>query len=344
MDIAKYSNFLLSHIPKSKLVSGKTEINCRCMYCADSKNMNKGHFYISIPKSENEPSMFHCKKCSAHGMVTNSKLIEWGLYDPEIGMELNNHNKQVFGKSTNTLYRNSEIYNVRYTKISDDKLTQYKLKYINDRLGINLSYADCIREKIILNISDIISENHLGVTRHESIMQCLDTSFIGFLSYDNAYMNMRNLEINELPNSINKRYINYTLFNNIDNTRNFYVIPNKIDITNPNPIELHVAEGPFDILSIYHNVRKSLEQCIYVAAGGSGYKGVIRYIISNLKLPNMIIHIYPDKDIEQYKMEDIASLLYPFGYPLYIHRNIMDGEKDFGVPSNRIKDSISRIL
>ena len=343
MDPIEYRNFLLSKIPKSKSVSGGREVNCRCMYCSDSNNSNKGHFYISIPRDESEPSMFDCKKCPAHGMVTNSKLIEWGIYDAEMGIKLNLHNKKL-GKSSNKLYTNNEIYNIRYSNITDDKLTKYKLSYINNRLGINLSYDDCIKEKIILNMLDLIKQNNLTPTRHKYIMECLDTSFIGFLSYDNSYINMRNLQINEVPSSIDKRYINYNIFNNIDNTRNFYVIPNKINLFNTNPIELHVAEGPFDILSIYHNVRKTMDNCIYAAAIGSGYKGLIRYFINNLRLINIIIHIYPDADIQQYKMEDIADLLYPFKIPIYIHRNTMKGEKDFGVPISKIKESVERIL
>ena len=65
MDIERFTNFLLSKLPKAKQVSGGKEINCRCPYCPDSKNPNKGHFYISVPQSKNELSFFHCKKCQA---------------------------------------------------------------------------------------------------------------------------------------------------------------------------------------------------------------------------------------------------------------------------------------
>lgn len=345
MNGIEYGEYLRTHIPNAKYASGKSEINCRCMYCSDSKNMNKGHFYISIPKADNELSFFTCKKCQASGLVTNTKLIEWGLFDAQVGMDLNKHNQKIFKLPSNKKLKSEFVHNVRYNNIHDDKLTRFKLKYINERLGLNLNYHDCMREKIILNINDIFTQNKITqYTRHESIINCLDTSFVGFLSYDNSFINMRNLEINQLPSSIDKRYINYNLFNKMDNTQRFYIIPTDIRLLDPTPIQIHIAEGPFDILSIYHNMNKTLNQTIYSGVGGSGYKGLIRFLINNLKIINPIIHIYPDKDIKQYKMDDIANLLYPFKTPLYIHRNIYPGEKDFGVPINRIQDSIARIL
>ena len=42
-------------------------------------------------------------------------------------------------------------------------------------------------------------------------------------------------------------------------------------------------------------------------------------------------------------MLDIANYIKPFGYQLYIHRNNYEGEKDFGVPLNRINEIIERI-
>lgn len=341
-----YGEYLKSHIPNAKYASGKREINCRCMYCSDSKNQNKGHFYISIPQSDQELSYFDCKKCHASGLVTHTKLIEWGLYDSNIGMSLNKYNSKVLSLPNNKTIKNEYVYNVKYTHITDDKLTRFKLNYINERLGTQLTYDDCIREKIVLNIKDLLSQNNITeYTRHNSIMECLDTSFIGFLSYDNSFLNMRNLEINELPSSLNKRYINYNVFNKMDNTYRFYIIPNNIHLLDPTPIEVHIAEGPFDILSIYHNMyNANNNQKIYAAVGGSGYKGLIRFIINTLKIVNPIIHIYPDKDIDHYKMEDIARLLYPFHLELYIHRNLCINEKDFGVPLNRIRDSVSRLI
>lgn len=341
--ITEYKNFLLSKIPTAKPVSGGKEINCRCMYCADSKNIHKGHFYISIPK-DGDFSKFNCFKCSAQGYVTPQRLLEWGLYDTDISIKLGNYNKSIM---KNPYSRRNNIgygsFNIRYDMITDDDLTRYKLDYINKRLGTDLSYDDCIREKIVLNIKDIFKRNPIKLTRTEYIIDFLDSSFIGFLSYDNAKMNMRNLEISQLPNSINRRYINYNVIEKEDSTQSFYCIPNSINTIDPIPIKVHIAEGPFDVLSIYHNLRKTDYQSLYISVTGKGYKGIIRFCLVTLGLINVEFHIYPDMDIKQYVMDDIADLIYPYQVPLYIHRNVFPNEKDFGVPIDRIRESIYRM-
>lgn len=341
MNRDQYRSFLISKLPIAKSASGGREIVTRCQYCPDSKNPSKGHFYISIPMKDDEPSYFYCQKCGSFGAVTPKKLIEWGIYDPEIGIDLDQHNRAIFKNNPMMKSKNSEVYNILYDRISEDKLTEYKLKYVMNRLGIQLSYQDCIREKIVLNLHDVIDRNHLKPTRYPNVMDSLDTGFVGFLSYDNAFVNMRNLGIlKDIPSNVDKRYINYNLFDKIDNTKRFYTIPNTIDIMNSKPIQIHVAEGPFDILSVYHNLRQDLYQHIYVAMGGKRYLGILKFFINIMKLINIEVHLYLDGDIEHWVVDRVKEVLYPFYIPIYVHRNIYPGEKDFGVPLNKIKESV----
>jgi hypothetical protein len=198
--------------------------------------------------------------------------------------------------------------------------------------------------KIVLNIGDILSRNHLKLTRDKRIIEALDSGFLGFLSHDNAFLNMRNLDlVKDLHASINKRYINYNLVGKYDNTCRFYNVPTTVDFRDPRPIKLHIAEGSFDILSIYLNLRKDPYMNIYTAIGGSGYKGLAKYFISKLKCPNLEIHIYPDNDVSRHTILDLAHYLEPFRYSFYIHRNICPGEKDFGVNISKIQESIERV-
>lgn len=344
--LTNYKEFLLSNIPSAKSVSGGREINCRCFYCGDSTNKNKGHFYISIPKSDNELSFFNCFKCPAQGIVTNQTLIEWGIGEPSMMMWLISHNKKALNNPSNGKYINKAYkYNIKNTFISNDKLSEYKLSYINNRLGTCLSFEDCLDEKIVLNLNDLLKSNHINeLSRHPNIVECLDAGFIGFLSIDNSFVNMRNLEISKLPETIDKRYVNYNILGQYDNTHRFYTAPVQIDMGNPNPIKIHLAEGPFDILSIKHNLRKVTDNSIYSAIGGNGYLGIIRYFITQMALPNLEVHYYPDSDVLQYKLLNIAELLQPFGYGFYIHRNTYPGQKDFGVSSQLIHESITKVL
>lgn len=340
-----YMEFLLRSIrPWAKLASGGRVVNCRCFYCSDSKNQNHGHFYISIPQSKDEPSLYYCQKCKAQGLVTNQKLMDWGIYESDIAVELTKYNAAVLSVPKNRKYSGITVYQVNNDYISDDKLTRYKLDYINKRLGSSLTYRDCRRLKILLNLKDLFSQNNIQPTRDPRIIEAIDSNFVGFISHDNAFVNFRNLDISKnLYSTLNKRYINYNIFGKYDNTCRFYSIPAQIDIADPRPIRLHVAEGSFDILSIYLNLRKSNDRDVYSAVGGSGYKGLIKYFISRLLIPNLEIHLYPDNDVDRYKILDTCEYFKVFNYPCYIHRNIYPGEKDFGVPISRIKEVVERV-
>ena len=343
MKTEDYVSFLISNIkPFAKLVAGRKEINCRCFYCADSSNRNKGHFYISVPPSD-EPSFFYCQKCHTQGIVTNERLMEWGIYNSQFGIELTRFNTKVLSMAKNKKFADNYIYNIRNTFITEDKLSLYKLKYINDRLGLNLTLKDCIENKIVLNINDLIKTNRLELTRNPNIIDQLDANFLGFLSYDNAFINMRNLELKEVYHTIDKRYINYNIFNKYDNTMKFYVLPTNIDLLNPEPVRLHMAEGPFDILSIKYNVAERTDRDIFVSVTGSSYKGCLRHFLTKMGIYNMEVHMYMDNDQSMYQANDTANLLRYFNTPLYIHNNAFEGEKDYGVPKDRIIDNVMRI-
>ena len=338
-----YIEFLTSHIkPFAHPVAGRREVNCRCFYCADSSNMRKGHFYISVPK-EDEPSYFYCQKCHAQGIVTNDKLLEWGVFDSQMGIELTKYNAKVLSLAKNKKFLDNIIYNIRNTFVTDDKLSLYKLRYINNRLGTNLSLKDCLSNKIVLNIRDLIRENKLELTRNPNIVDQLDSNFLGFLSFDNAFINLRKVVDKEVYQGIDRRYINYNVFDKYDNTLKFYVIPSNIDLRIPIPIRLHIAEGPFDILSIKYNIVENTGRDVFISATGSSYKGCIRHFLTKMGIYNMEIHIYMDNDQNRNQIYDIANLLQYFNTPLYLHNNAYPNEKDYGVPKERIIDSIIRI-
>lgn len=338
-----YSLYLQTHIrPWCKEASGGRVVNCRCFYCSDSRNINHGHFYISIPQTDDDLSLFYCQKCKVGGIVTPDKLIEWNIFDSDISSELSIRNRKAILNPKNAKYRDFDKYNIRYDFISNDDLSKIKLDYINHRLGTNLNYIDCINLKIVLNLGDLFKCNMLQYTRDARIIEQLDSGFVGFLSYDNAFLNMRKISDKlEFHKSIDKRYVNYNIMGKYDNTCRFYSIPTSINLMNP--VHLHVAEGPFDILSVYLNVAKDHSNQVFASVGGSGYKGLIRFFVRILKTPNLIIHVYPDNDQSRETIIDISDYLYPFGYQFYIHRNIFPEEKDFGVPKDRIQEVIERI-
>ena len=344
MDMNQYRNFLCHSIPKCKPASGGRVVNCRCFYCPDSRNPNSKHFYISIPQKPGDFSLYYCHKCHAAGVVTYRNLIEWNIYNEKIAIDLINYNKLCSRKSGNFRYLSKEHYVVNNLTTSNTEISNIKLKYINDRIGSHFTFDDLRELKIVLNLNDVLKDNYIQeLTRDSNIVNQLDINFLGFLSIDNAFLNMRRVcDEGLVYKSIDKRYINYKLYDKFDTSERFYTIPTQIDVCRPERTKIHVAEGPFDILSVCENVRKR-EPGIYTSIGGSNYKGIAMYFLETYKLPYTEFHYYPDNDKygSTENMHRIAEYLRPLNIPMYLHRNTMPGQKDFGVRPENIQESIA---
>lgn len=334
-------NCLLNNIPRSKVVSGGKEILCRCPFCLDSEDPRSAHFYIRIYSENNEPPVYFCQKCQETGLFDSRILRIFNIYDSTINGDLNLFIKKTTAGNNNRLYKSNGIHVLRNDYILNHEKSYNKLKYINDRLGLSLSFKDLSDNKIVINLYDLLSNNNIqNITRKQFVTNLLDEYFIGFISYDNGYINMRNtLNKGILDKSVDKRYINYNIFNNIDNSKRYYIIPNKINILDTNPIEVHIAEGPFDILGIFYNIFNGDKyQKIYGAIGGRSYINLIRFIIESLGLINIDLHIYVDGDVKEYDINKIRFYVEFLNINTWIHRNIYPGEKDYGVPREKIKD------
>lgn len=335
-----FVNFMKSSIPEIKEVSGGTELVCYCKYCPDSKS--HGHMYIKIPQSQDDPILFHCFKCQTSGILDSRKLIEWGIYDPIIGLELDKINSKI--NRSNKLYSSIKERLPILNHVYDFNLANMKLKYLNDRLGTNLSINECLSQKIVFNLKDVLDYNNIeSYTRHPSIINQLNWNFIGFLSLDNNFVNLRRLcDEGIVYKSIDSRYINYNICGKHDNTEKMYVLPTTIDLSSSQKINIHIAEGPFDILSIRYNLRKESANNIFAAITGSGYHGLINHLINTFQIFYFDLHIYPDND--NFGTRELVDSIYqnikPYGAALYEHRNISPGEKDFGVNSGRIVEKI----
>lgn len=346
MDKDKYLNYLLSRIPTAKVGSGGRVVNCRCFYCKDGKSFDSRHFGISIPQQDGEPSLYNCFLCHSSGLVTYKKLIEWDIYDDSIAMDLITHNEKISKVKINK-YSTDTHYIINSYNTTINEVSEFKLNYFNSRIGTNYSYDDLRKLKIILNLEDLLKDNRITkLTRSENVVNQLNINFLGFLSIDNAFLNMRRLcDKGFVDKSIDKRYINYKLVDTYDTSKRFYTVPTMIDLLSTDRIQIHIAEGPFDIISVYENMRHR-EPGIYTSIAGSNYKGIIMYFLEKYKLPYTSFHIYPDNDEfgSNENMQKIANFIKPFNSELFIHRNVYPGEKDFGVSPNRIKENIVQLL
>lgn len=341
--INEYKDFLLANIPSARQVAGGKEVLCRCFYCSDSADPSHAHMYISLPKSD-KPSMFHCVKCHSSGIVNANTLMAWGIYDSYIATQLGTIAKNSKNKGYSEYKR---VIPFMRLQTYDANLAINKLNYINNRLGLHFSLQDLEQEKIVLNLGDFIQANHISsLTRHPNIINQLNQYFCGFLSFDNNFINCRRIcDDGIVYKGIDKRYINYNIFNKEDNTEKFYLMPATIDLNYPAPINIHIAEGPFDIVSIKYNVSDHNSRNIYVGITGSTYKGTLRHLITTLGLFYINVHVYPDNDDsgDSYIMRDLIEYLSPYNMHIYIHRNSYPYEKDYGVPKDRIIDSIEKV-
>lgn len=325
------------------IVSGGREILKRCHFCGDSRDSTKAHMYIGV---RNDGKIcYNCFKCNAGGFVDGKFLRSLGCYDTSIISLCQEHNK-INDNSSSSINNNKllGVKNVRHLIIpnSSNEFAMKKLQYIQKRTGYVFSPADASRFKIVLNIKDFLDVNGITkYTRNPNMVDLIDKFFIGFLSMDNSYVIMRRLVPDgKLPEYIDYRYLNYDIFGGGYGTK-FYTIPSAVNTTEK--IDVHVAEGAFDILSIYLNLAPMGSNNIYGAICGKSYSSLIRHYILNYGLSGFDLHIYADADVGDSKFTYINNEIKTFGGTLFIHRNRFDGEKDYGVPLTNISDSMYKL-
>ncbi len=159
---------------------------------------------------------------------------------------------------------------------------------------------------------------------------------------DNRYVILRRLvPEGKVSKYIDFRFVNYGIFTTKDNSMKYYMIPS---IINPSyPVDIHIAEGAFDILSIYLHVAPIGGNAVYAAICGNSYASLVKFLVSNYGFMAFNLHLYPDKDIGNKEMEVIASLIEPYNAHVFVHRNSVEGEKDFGVSMDKIQDSCKQL-
>lgn len=343
----EFVNTMRKLIPYIKEVSGGSELVCRCRYCDDSSDMSKAHMYIKVPQEDDDVPLYHCFKCNSSGVLDSKTMMSWGIYDPMVASELDAMGNRAYhnGKTVTK----GEIIRYQLYNVCDDLQLGYKkVDFVNNRLGTNLTMDQCLYSKICLSLRDCIDFNRLQYTRNINILKQLNEHFVGFISHDNNFVNLRRMiPEGQLHQSIDLRYVNYNLHNNNGNCEKFYMLPfTGYDVNSSRRINVHIAEGPFDILSIKYNLNPDSEQDIFIAITGSSYLAMIKHILYEFKLFQFNLHLYPDNDNigTDAAMMNIVEYLRPIlGIEVYIHRNSYPGEKDFGVRKEKIIDNCSKI-
>lgn len=328
---------------RARLNGDNTWVMLRCPFCGDSKtDMSKTRFYVKVALDNGEIPICYCHNCGVSTIIDKALPL---LFPDDYELETNTqlYYKQV---KLNPKHQKINLTKKKNLILKAPMATQYnldKIQYINNRLGIKIGLSDLRKYKIVIDLPQVLFENGVkNLTRDKRIVDVFRTDYMGFLTVNNEYVNMRNIKDSHKINKLIKRYENYNVFNVIDNSRRFYAICNNINRLND--IEIHIAEGPFDILGVYnHIMNKDDDNKIYVAVCGSGYKTVINNVLSDYGILFADVHIYsdnePDKDVRFYK-----NLKRELGYKINsmtVYYNQL--EKDFGVRPERIK-MVSRVI
>ena len=327
----------------AKPASGGKEVVKRCHFCGDSRDPTSRHLYIGL--TAEGIIKFNCFKCNSGGTVDGKFLRDMGCYDTNLILLCNELNQKSSNSNTSRSgrFRREVMQNTPHFFARDDEFTERKLSYISKRMGIEFTVQMCAQFKIILNLKDFLMANNITqYTRSPNLIDELDKFFIGFLSMDNCYITMRRLvPEGKVSKYIDTRYLNYNIYGMTDNSMRYYTIPTLVNPTMP--LDIHIAEGGFDILSIYTNLPHVSENGIYASIGGKSYAALVRFFIINYGFTGFNLHLYPDADIGLNKMQAIRDEVRPFNVTVYIHSNTSPGEKDYGVSKDRIIDSVTRI-
>ncbi len=331
---------LKSLIPNSQFAAGKKELVLRCPYCGHTSSAGKKHMYIGL--SPDKPYMFNCFKCEAGGLVNRTFLNLLNIKDEELIQAIDIHNKEMRISRGNSYASNRirepqiayDAFEVNYDIYPD------KVNYINGRLGTNLSVSEMMNMKIIFDFSFFKRQimRYLGAT--ESDFERIQRDYVGFLSVNNTSLSMRCIR----QTDIKYRYLICKL-DDRDIYNKAFCIPSCIPYTSDR-IMVHIAEGQFDIISIYNNITNR-STGIYFAAAGNKYSAILKYILSK-GIMYMDIHLYFDNDsageiakrqIEYFIKNNIAFFR---GSRVFAHVNKAD--KDYGVSIDKIQDFCIQII
>jgi hypothetical protein len=253
--------------------------------------------------------------------------------DNEILNQVDIYNKSSMKRRTSKFKVYNKDYEFQIPMISDNELHKAKLNYMIERIGVPFTYKILEALKIVFSLEDYLVLNKVKVNpKYKNFMYSLNRNYIGFVSTTNDYVNLRSIEKDPKI-----RYMKYHLFEDMIGSEQFYMVPSKVDIFGSD-IDLRVAEGPFDILGVLFNVMGGkLENQIYCAVGGSGYIRIIQYLLRKGFMTNLNLYIYSDTDKGIHFYDRLVNRYRPWLKSIHIIYNKYEGEKDFGVPKDRIK-------
>lgn len=328
---------LISSLRQAKYNTLRTEIVSICPFCNGGRKKDRS-FYLSIPTSDKPRYLYNCFRasCATKGIVNQEFLRMLDCNTFEVNVQLNKLNSI---RSKNKSYRDKLYKDVANFLSSNDALSIAKLNYLNNRLGLDLTFKDLKTLKIHTDMRALYRYNNLHFPADKvKYYNEIALHGLSFISTYNDFLVVRNVTGNKYV----KRYSIIDMHEDDFDTDKLkcYSIPTKIDLLSNDPIEIILSEGTFDIISVYYNLEGGPENSfnkIFTSVSGSTYEKTISHFIRKYGLLNVIIKIYSDNGVQLRQFEDIYKRIrkYTVECDMYIYYNKKD--KDFGVPMSQIQ-------
>jgi hypothetical protein len=333
-DLTLY-NYLKPKLKVCRISGKKDETIIRCIFCGDSaKDPYKGHLYIQ----NKAPYKYYCQRCTSKGIVNQNFLLKLNVTDYELIAKVNKnlveYQKKLSFKYGNEInfFSNKELdfYPRAYTDLENSKI-----KYVENRLGIKLDETDLEKYKMIVNFKDFLQHNKIDMTkriktpRDRDLFAKLQNYCVGFLSSDKNTVVFRSL--NEEKTGF--RYHNYSLFPDAIESKKFFSIKKKLDLS-LSEHKIIMTEGILDIIGVYNHIFNKDDKPLFISNNGKSFLFVLDYLAS-LSLLNVDIEIYSDKDVNlkfyEYVMRENRLAKFN-GINVYYNQI----NKDYGVEKTKI--------
>lgn len=293
----------------------------RCPICGDSQHDPKdAHCYIKCSNDPNEPLLYICFKCNASGRVNKYFLSRLGI-DNDIIAKLDN---QRYNKVTSIKTTNVEMMT------GTPNLNSPQARYIEQRLGKGFTAEDLDRFKIVWDMGLVAP-----YASNERIRNSLPSNFdsITFVSDDKSMLLNRTF-----LNGEDSQWRKIKLFD--DGMKSFYTIKSTLNLFTSDPIIINIAEGVFDILSVYKNFNEP--NSVFIATLGSNYTSAVDYMIAKGFVgSNITVRVYMDNGIDEKNLKNQLKQYRWLFHDLWIIRNIKS--KDIGVPVDQIKLAMNKV-
>jgi hypothetical protein len=304
----------------------------RCPYCGDSDKQHDAHLAIKITPDEN--AVWHCVRCDVGGLFNMKLLEDLKIADGEITRLAQDNEKTAkkFGRSQSGRIRSRPANKVFYNHIVNVKSAQKKLNYLNKRFKKQFTYEQLMRYNVVFDFKTMMKENHLRLNGiSQKTLNILHKEAVGFMTVNRSMIIFRNIE-----NNWENRYFNYTLFNNTDSLK--YFAYNKQIDSLCNCLNVVLCEGCMDLIGIvetFYEDKKDDPEWLFMSCSGKSYKRVLS-MLRNKGFFDLNLFIYADNDTDvslyrTLKREDPILK----NKRIEVYFNKFEGEKDFGVSSDR---------